>query len=58
MFGDFVTGRIWGLPVDGDGGAVELLESGVPISSFGRNAAGELYVVDYGGGLYRLVAGP
>jgi glucose/arabinose dehydrogenase len=58
VFGDFVTGRIWGLPVDGAGAAVELLESGVPISSFGRDMAGELYVVDYGGRLYRLVAGP
>ena len=58
VFGDFVTGRVWGLPADGAGAAVELLASGRPISSFGRDAAGELYVVDYGGGLYRLVAGP
>jgi hypothetical protein len=30
----------------------------LPVSAFGRDAAGELYLVDYGGGLYRIVAVP
>jgi len=30
------------------------LESGLSISSFGEDNDGELYIVDYGGELYRI----
>jgi uncharacterized repeat protein (TIGR03806 family) len=57
VFGDFVSGRIWRLIDDGAGGftADELLASGRSIASFAEDLAGELYVVDLDGGIYRLV---
>ena len=56
VFGDFVSGRIWRLVGDGQGGYLseQLLDSGLSIASFGEDVDGELYVVDLGGGLYRL----
>lgn len=59
VFGDFISGRIFGLfPVTGGYERYELLDTEFNIVSFGQGADGELYVVDFGGGLYRLVAGP
>jgi uncharacterized repeat protein (TIGR03806 family) len=57
VFGDFATGRIWGLSQQAAAWQrVTLLEnSGLNISSFAEDTRGEMYVVDYGrGGLYRL----
>ena len=57
VFGDFITGRIWNIP--GDSSPTLLVssgfDSGLNIPSFGEGDDGELYVVDYGGGLFRLV---
>jgi len=56
VFGDFITGRIWHIAGNTaptaqiTGGLV----SGLNISSFGEGVDGELYVVHYGGQLYRL----
>lgn len=56
VFGDFATGRIWHIALDTPptllitGG----FETGLSIASFGEGADGELYVVHYGGQLYRL----
>jgi hypothetical protein len=59
FFGDFCSGRVWGLRQD-DGGqweTAELLDTGASISSFGEGADGELYLADYGqGAIYRLEA--
>jgi glucose/arabinose dehydrogenase len=58
FYGDYCTGRIWGL-APGAGNtwqAAELLHSDAQISSFGETEAGELLVVDYGGKLFRLVS--
>lgn len=51
VFGDYCSGRIMGLI---DGQPHVLLASGLRISSFGEDEAGELYVVDHGGGIYRI----
>lgn len=57
VFGDFVSGRIWGLPVDGSEPATELIDSGLSVASFAVDQAGEIYVVDYSGGtIYSLIA--
>jgi len=58
IFGDFVTGRIWRVPADAAQGTapVELARTMLNISSFGEGTDGELYVVDYRGGLYRIVS--
>ncbi len=57
FYGDYCTGRIWGLAPAADGGwqPAELLKSDAQISSFGETEDGELLVVDYAGNLFRLV---
>ncbi|MBW7884140.1 MAG: PQQ-dependent sugar dehydrogenase [Caldilineaceae bacterium] len=57
FFADFVSGRIWSTRQEGGGWSPKQLEltSGFPVSSFGEDEGGELYVADYGGNLYRLV---
>jgi glucose/arabinose dehydrogenase len=53
VFGDFISGRIWGLAQDAQGVWVrsDLLQLGInTVSSFGRDQAGELYVLNYGTG--------
>jgi hypothetical protein len=56
FYGDYCSGRIWGLAqVEGQWQNVELLSSGVQISSFGETEDGEALVVDYNGNLSRLV---
>ncbi len=56
LIGDYVTGKIWRLTQDNSGNwqRVLLLSSGRPISSFGQDAAGEVYVVDYTGSILRV----
>ena len=59
VFGDFVSGRLWHIGADAQP-TVQIttgFSTGLSISSFGEDAAGELYVVDYNGGIYRLVGG-
>lgn len=56
IYGDFGSGRIWSLRLSG--GWVkedrELMHSKKPISSFGTDEAGELYVVTYEGRVWQL----
>jgi glucose/arabinose dehydrogenase len=54
VFGDYCSGRIWVLSEAPPGRWVmaPLLESGLSISSFGEDQAGELYVVDHRGAVY------
>jgi glucose/arabinose dehydrogenase len=55
VFGDFLSGRIWALRDNGTSWSrFDLLSTGRPISSFGRDSAGELFVLDYSGSLLRL----
>jgi hypothetical protein len=56
IFGDFCTGKIWGILPSGDGEWTvnPLFESGVNISSFGEDVFGELYMISHNGSLYRL----
>jgi putative heme-binding domain-containing protein len=60
VYGDYVTGKIWGL--DGDasdpGKPVELLGTPIQIICFGQNHDRELYVVGYDGTIHRLVKNP
>lgn len=62
LYGDFCTGRIWAAARDANGAwiSTEMLKlDNTLISSFGEDAAGELYVTDiYRGMIYRLVASP
>lgn len=58
LFADYCSGRIWGLRQDTPNGTVLLgpMETGLRISSFGEDQAGELYVVDLAGAIYRVRA--
>ncbi|MBZ5629452.1 MAG: PQQ-dependent sugar dehydrogenase [Acidobacteriia bacterium] len=58
VFGDFLSGRIWGLRQNSSGTweRTELAATAKLISSFGRDENGELYVVDYAGAVWKLVA--
>ncbi|UCG39247.1 MAG: PQQ-dependent sugar dehydrogenase [bacterium] len=59
IFGDFVSGRIWGLDAAQPSSGKQLLASTpLNIVSFAEDQAGELYVVDYGGGVYRITSPP
>ncbi|WP_051235291.1 PQQ-dependent sugar dehydrogenase [Marinimicrobium agarilyticum] len=61
LFGDYVTGRFYAL-ADSDpeqaGLEIEVLDdsTGLGIASFAQGPAGEVYLVDYGGGVHRVVA--
>lgn len=58
FYADFSYGRVWGLQRGADG-SVEtrvLLDNEMLIASFGEDEAGELYLVDFNGGVYRVVA--
>lgn len=57
FYGDWCTGTIWAASQNADGSwnARPVLESGLSISSFGEDEAGELYVVDYDGAILRFV---
>jgi len=58
LYGDFCSGRIWGLRHNGLAWENRLLlDSTLLISTFGEDESGELYVADYGAGaVYRITA--
>jgi len=57
IFADFVTGEVWALSDDtGDWDAELILDSGRPISTFGQDQDGEVFLVDYSGSIWRFDA--
>jgi hypothetical protein len=61
VFGDLSSGHIWGAKPDAAGNWQRTLvhTHNRIVSSFGQDAAGELYLVDYGNGaILRLIAAP
>lgn len=58
VFADYVSGRIWTAVAADDWNIELLLRTGFNISTFGEDAAGELYVADYGAGVIYRFAGP
>jgi hypothetical protein len=58
VFADFGSGWIFAhTPGSGDRAPDQLLDTPLSISSFAEGENGELYVVDYDGGLYRIDTG-
>jgi len=57
LFADYCSGRLWILSEGAAGrwSMNTLLDSGLRVSSFGEDQDGELYVVDHGGAIYRIV---
>jgi glucose/arabinose dehydrogenase len=61
VFGDLSSGRVWGLKQDAmlDWNMTQILTHNLTVSSFGQDADGELYLLDYGNGaVLRLRAAP
>lgn len=60
LFADYCSGLLWGGGQDASGAWVmsEPIETNMSISSFGEDAAGELYVTDLSGGAVYRVAPP
>jgi glucose/arabinose dehydrogenase len=55
LFADFCTGTIWGLQRDGSAWRSAILaEAGFPVSSFGEDEEGNIYLVHYNDEVYRL----
>ena len=52
IFGDFCSGEIWGYR---EGDTRMLRATDLHIASFGEDRNGELYVVGYGGEIFRIV---
>jgi len=56
LYGDYCTGFIWGLIRGNDGWQKQqLFEINDRITSFGQNAAGEIYLLGDNGTVYQLV---
>ncbi|MCS6827273.1 MAG: PQQ-dependent sugar dehydrogenase [Caldilinea sp.] len=57
FFADFVQGRIWSIQRTGGGWSAKTLglDTEELLSSFGEDERGELYIVAFGGTIYRLV---
>ena len=61
VYGDYDTGRMWGLRYDGQKVTwhEELVDTPLRIVGFGEDSSGEMYFADHlGGGLHRLVPAP
>ncbi len=57
IYGDWETGKIWALKLKGEEieWHRELVDTPHKIITFGEDQEGELYIVDYAGGLYELI---
>jgi glucose/arabinose dehydrogenase len=57
IYGDFVSGKVWALWMDDARNVLnrELLSTDLSISSFGVDPEEELVILDYQGGLYRII---
>ena len=57
IYGDFCSGKIWALRYDGAqvDEYLELVDSKLDISSFGEDQHGEMFILSFDGGIYRLV---
>jgi uncharacterized repeat protein (TIGR03806 family) len=61
IYGDYDTGRIWGLKYDGKAVSEhrELDDTQLRVVAFGQDTAGEVFLVDFaGGGIHWLVPAP
>lgn len=60
VYGDYVTGKIWGVKWAGGGVTKkeELVDTTIAIVSFGLDQNGDVLILDYGGTLHRLKENP
>ncbi|MHB8377840.1 MAG: PQQ-dependent sugar dehydrogenase [Dehalococcoidia bacterium] len=56
VYGDFCSGRVWAVSTgDTTSQPVQLMDSGLPIAAFMQGKDGDLYVVTFAGGIYKIV---
>lgn len=57
LYGDYCSGRVWGLRRQPDGTwmSQQLFGTGLSITTFGQDSAGRVYLLDHSGGVYQLV---
>ncbi len=55
FYGDYCSGKVWSLHYDGGWTVEQLVDTPYSISSFGQDEDGDLYLVDLGGSVYRIV---
>jgi hypothetical protein len=57
IYGDYCSGNIWALAYNGSAVTENklLVDSGLSITSFGEDLAGNLYILSRQGGIYTLV---
>lgn len=59
VYGDYVTGKLWALKLDSASGQLqwrkEIADSPIQVVAFAEDDRDELVILDYGGGIYRLV---
>jgi len=58
FYGDYCTGRIWGLQNAGGWQTQQLAQPSINISTFGEDEAGNLYVASYSGGAIYQITTP
>ena len=60
LYGDLCTGRIWLAVQAGNGSwtSSQSIDSNYTISGWGEDSAGELYLADYNGSVYKLTPTP
>jgi glucose/arabinose dehydrogenase len=61
FYADYCSGHVWAMRqnASGEWDTALVLRTGLRIASFGQDAGGTLYLLDYGGGVvYRLVGAP
>ncbi len=56
LYGDFCTGELFALDVSNSGAPIRVAEGAGPVSSFGIDAEGNVYVASYSGQIWRLEA--
>ncbi len=58
LFGDLCSGTIWDVPATATSPATPevLLQTGLTLTGFGEDAAGELYLEEINGGVYHIVS--
>jgi len=58
VYGDYCNGQVWAVSAGAGRNTtpVDLLSTGMMISGFGQDDAGELYLCDLNGAVYRIVA--
>jgi len=54
LYADYCSGRVWAYDIEAGGEPVAIASLGGHPSGFAEDHQGELYLVDLGGGLYRL----